>query len=355
MVEFNISSATKKKGFSWAWVLPLLSAFFYTVSNSCMRQLADMNTDIHLAVALRESVAFYFAVPLFLWMFCSGKIQKVAWRTVIIFLFISVCVQCVGNVSLQYAFRILGLAVSVAGNWVGLLLCMPVLAYGMLGEKLSRRLILSLVVIFVAMIFLTVGTKQRESYGGKYSSQKTFSSERESCGKVVSETEDFKKQERETGEISESLAVRVFLLVFIVGGINAASYTYIRFMEKSGVSPLLPVILLPGTGYVVLSLYDFFQNGFTTYAAFSGMEYFWIYSSGFANLLAFIFLTLGLKYLSAVKVSILNISQLLLAPIAGYLIFCERINGSILVGMVLMILGILAANVQKQDEVYDVR
>lgn len=297
----------------WAWVLPLLAAFFFTVSNACMRQLAGLGADKFLALALRESVAFYFAAPIFFWLLFSGRTKCPTKKDFFIFLGIALAVQLVGNVLLQEAFGVIGMAVGMAGVWTGLLIGAPIMGYLMLGERPSRQLFFSIFIIFAAMFCLTLGTKELEVRG-------------ETAG-------------------NWNIAVRVMLLLTVLSGLIVAVVTaWNRVMGCRGYSPFFVVTMLPGTGFIFLSLVDFCRNGVSTYAAFSGAEYFWAYCSGFANLLAFTLLTLGLRYLSVVKVSILNIAQLALAPLVGFLIFSENMNSGILAGILLIMTGIVVAN-----------
>lgn len=301
-------------------ILPLLSAVFYTVSNACMRHLAGQGADVHLSIAIRESVAFYFALPLFLWLAFTGRTKWPSPKVFLTFFGIALAVQMVGNVLFLQAFAVIGMAVSVAGNWMGVLLGTPVVAYLMLRERISLRIGISLAIILVALAALTVGIQTREMSGADFSQNLQW------------------------------LSIRMLLLTVMVGLINAVSCTYIRYMANLGYSPLLTVTMLPGVGFIFLSLYDFSQHGTATYAAFTGWQYFWAYTAGVANLLAFVALTLALKHLSVVKVSILNISQLALAPLAGLIIFHENMNTGILLGICLTIFGIVVANTGGQGE-----
>ncbi len=328
---------------AWAWVLPILAAVFYTVSNACIRHLAEQGTDVYVTVAIRESVAFYFALPVFLWMAFTGRTKWPTWRVFLTFLGIGLLVQLVGNVLFFQALGVIGMAVSVAGNWTGVLLGSPVVAYLMLRERISLRILISLAVILLALAALTTGTRALEK-----------AETRVSAGAAsVAEDETLAAGEAVTPEISgelQRLGIQMLLLTVLVGLISAVSCTYIRYMAGAGYSPLLVVTMLPGTGAIFLSLVDFSQHGVQTYATLGPWDYFWAYTAGTANLLAFVALTLGLKYLSVVKVSILNVTQLALAPVVGFLIFRENINPGILIGIFLTILGIIIANTGSEED-----
>lgn len=301
-------------------ILPLLSAVFYTVSNACMRHLAGQGVDVYLAIAIRESVAFYFALPLFLWLAFTGRTKWPSPRVFLTFLAIALAVQMVGNVLFLQAFAVIGMAVSVAGNWMGVLLGTPVVAYLMLRERISLRIGVSLAVILIALAVLTVGMHAREPASAELTQNLPW------------------------------LGIRMLLLTVCVGLINAVSCTYIRRMANLGYSPLLTVTMLPGVGFIFLSLYDFAHHGTATYAAFTGWQYFWAYTAGVANLLAFVSLTVALKHLSVVKVSILNISQLALAPVVSLLLFRESMNSGIILGICLTIIGIVIANTGGEEQ-----
>ncbi|MDO4582705.1 MAG: DMT family transporter [Planctomycetia bacterium] len=315
-----VESEEPASGFSWWYLLfPLLSSIFYTLANTCMRQVAGGGASIPVAIAMRESVAFYVALPIFLWQFRRGKAVLPPWRLIFLFFLTSLGVQIFGNIFLQQAFRDVGMAASVAGSWTGSLLGAPLLAWLWLHERISKRVFFSIGLVFLALFFLTSGARLQE------------------CS-IHSATLPV------SGWFSNPIAVRTILLTVLSGVIFSASNCVIRKMGKEQSSLWLPMVILPGTGFLVLTFLDGWEHGLESYRTFTRHDILFAYLAGFANILAFFSLIMGLRRLKVVQVSIVNVSQLAFAPLIGYFLFHEPMNVPILAGIFLVMTAIIISN-----------
>lgn len=310
----------KTSGNSWWYLLfPLSSSIFYTLANTCMRQVANGEANIPLAIAMRESVAFFVALPIFLWQFWRGKALLPPWRWIFLFFLTSLGVQVFGNVFLQQAFRDVGMAASVAGSWTGSLIGAPLLAWLWLREGISKRVLFSISLIFLALFFLTSGARLQEC--SAYAESASVS-----------------------GWFSSPVAIRTILLTVLSGFIFSASNCVIRKMGNEDSSVWLPLVILPGTGFLLLTLMDGVEHGVESYRTFTAGDLFFAYLAGVANIVAFFSLILGLRHLNVVQVSLVNVSQLAFAPLVGYFLFREPMNVPILTGIVLVMTGIVISN-----------
>ncbi len=295
----------------WLLFLPLGAAVFYVLSYTCMRQLAQSRVDEVLIVALREGITFLGGLPIFLFLLGTGKTPVPRLKYVLIFVTTSLFVQFFGNLIQQQSFEVVGMGVTTASVWSGQLLWAPIIAWMILRERLSLRLAASLGIVFVALLFLTSGAQVQET--------------------IVTETH------------SPSLAMRFVLLSVWTGIIFATSNCVIRWVCKAGNSPFFAVVILPGTGAIGLLTYDFLLHGFSSFAQLSAAEYSYVFLAGLTNFLAFVCMTIGLRCISMVKVCVITIFQLALAPVIGCLAFFEPMNAAILTGILLVILGIILA------------
>lgn len=302
----------------WLLLLPFGAAVFYVLSYTCMRQLAQSRVDEVLIVALREGITFLGGLPIYLSLLGKGKTPVPKLKYVLIFLTTSIFVQFFGNIFQQRSFEVVGMGVTTASVWSGQLLWAPIIAWFLLKERLSLRLAASLGIVFIALLFLTPGAQVQDT--------------------VVTEAH------------SASLAMQFVLLSTCTGIIFATSNCVIRWVCKAGNSPFFAVVFLPGTGAVGLIAYDFFLHGFTSYALLTPTDYMYTFLAGFTNFLAFVCMTVGLRYISMVKVCVITIFQLALAPVVGCLAFSEPMNAFIFTGILLVIGGIALAAAEGEEK-----
>ncbi len=300
----------------WLYMLfPLLASIFYVLSYTCMRQLAETQVNPWVIVGIREFLTAVCGVFLFFALFFRGKTPFPRRAQVLTFLLTSLAVQFGGNIFMQRSFETVGMGLTTASCWAGNLLCTPIIGWFLLREKLTFCLILSLSLVFVAVFFLTFGAEVQE---------------------IVHVSEN---SANSTG--FQWLAVQFVLLSVFSGGLMAGSNCVVRWISNAGVSPFFAVMFLPGVGGVGLLGMEFLRNGFQSFYALSSADYFFAVLAAATNLLAFIFLTIGLRYLSAVRVSIVLISQLAFSPLVGILLFREPMNGTLVAGMLLVVVALL--------------
>ena len=65
-------------------------------------------------------------------------------------------------------------------------------------------------------------------------------------------------------------------------------------------------------------------------------------TAGILNFLAFIALSVALKSLPVIAVNLLNASQVAMAAVAGILLFSEPVTNSLVIGVALTLIGLVA-------------
>lgn len=352
----------------WFLLLPLLSSLFYVVSYVCMRTLAQTQANVFLSVGIREGITGLGGAFIFAFLFASGRAPFPKLKHVLAFTATSLALQLVGNIYQQQSFEIIGMGLTTASCWTGQLLLTPILGWLILREKLTLPLFCSLLLAFVALLFLSSGAEVQSSAAKNLPSGEIENSVEAQANAQNLPSDESENDEENTPALEVALpqqnavaqnasaptgrfsAIKFVLLSSVAGFIMAASNCVIRKMNQAGNSPFFAVMFLPGIGGIFLLGADFIMNGGDSWSAFSAGDYLYSTLAGLTNLLAFIVLTFSLRFLSAVRVCVVMISQLALAPLAGRLIFCEPLNGKILLGILLVVGGVLVSALAPQKE-----
>ena len=363
-----------------------------------MRQLAETRVNPVVIVGIREGLTALGGLLIFLPLLWRKKTPLPPLKLFLCFLLAAFGVQFVANLLQQRSFEVVGMGLTTASCWSGQILWTPIFGWFLLREKLSVRLALSLFLAFVALIFLTAGAETQktpaESTGAAAAEVRVPDEVRpELADAAAAEVRipdevrpeladaaaaEVRVPDEVRPEIADAaaaevripdevrpeladaagsgilpgLAIQFVLLAAFGGAICATSNCIIRWINRSGVTPFFAVMFLPGVGAVGLLGTDFLMNGFQSWQQLSQADLWYAFWAGVTNMLAFISLTVGLRYLSAVRVCVITVSQLALAPVVGCLTFCEPMNGFLMTGILLVITGILvsAAEPQKKSE-----
>ena len=327
-----------------------------------MRQLAETRVNPVVIVGIREGLTALGGLLIFLPLLWRKKTPLPPLKLFLCFLLAAFGVQFVANLLQQRSFEVVGMGLTTASCWSGQILWTPIFGWFLLREKLSVRLALSLFLAFVALIFLTAGAETQktpaESTGAAAAEVRVPDEVRpEIADAAAAEVRIPDEVRPELADAAGSgilpgLAIQFVLLAAFGGAICATSNCIIRWINRSGVTPFFAVMFLPGVGAVGLLGTDFLMNGFQSWQQLSQADLWYAFWAGVTNMLAFISLTVGLRYLSAVRVCVITVSQLALAPVVGCLTFCEPMNGFLMTGILLVITGILvsAAEPQKKSE-----
>ena len=87
-----------------------MSALAYTAANVCMRQLTALRCDPFWAVFSRELVTTLLVAPWLAYRAVRGRPTLPSGRTLRHILLVGVLIQVVGNVCVQWALGVVGLA-----------------------------------------------------------------------------------------------------------------------------------------------------------------------------------------------------------------------------------------------------
>lgn len=285
----------------------LLSALGYTAANICLRQSAALQLDPAWVICVKESVSVVVVGPLVLILILRGVRYRVGWRAVVALVLAGLAVQLVGNLPIQWAFGIVGLAVSMPLVFGTMLVASAVIGWLALGERLRPRPLLAILLVITAIGLLSWGAAP----GG---------------GAAVDST----------GRVLLGLAAAS------LGGIAFATLgAAIRYASAQRVPVLFTVLVVTGMGVLSLGALTLVRLGYREMLATQPRDLAWMVASGACNLGAFALLSKGLQLTTLVHANILNVSQIALGAAAGMLLFGEPLNSWLLAGIVLTLIGIV--------------
>ena len=291
----------------------VVSALGYALGNICMRQLTTLDCDPMWAVFNRELVTAAAVAPWLVYGAARGRPTlpggKTLWRLVVIGLLIEV----VGNVGLQWALGVVGLAVTIPVVYGVMVAAGALLGYLILGERVSLRSTAAIALLLTALVLLAVGA--------------------EAGGRSIASTETVSP-----GPLMLALGV---LAGAAAGGSFATLSITIRHTVTRATRPTAVAFLIPLMGVVSLGPLCLWRLGFEPLWNTSWQAAALMGAAGVFNLIAFLGLVNGLQWITVVHANTLSASQVAIAAVAGVLIFHEPPNPWLVLGVCLTIVGIL--------------
>jgi len=289
----------------------LLSALCYTAVNICLRQLAELKIEPAWVICVKEAVAVAVVGPWLMWRIHRGVRFSFPMRALAVLVLAGLAVQLAGNLGIQWALGIIGLAISMPVTFGVMLAASAVFTVALFRESLPTRSVVAVVTVVVSVTLLSVGA------AGKDGSSETSSAQ---AGTVM---------------------VLLGIAAACVGGAMFASLgAAIRYAGKARVPVAVTVAVVTGMGVISLGTLSFVRLGPAKMLATDSSALAWMIASGVFNLIAFALITKGLQLTTLVHANVLNASQVALGATAGILLFHEAYNPWLIWGIALTIVGV---------------
>lgn len=295
-----------------------IAALFYTVSALCVRQLVAMDSPYALPLFIRESVAALVALPIVIVGLIRHTIPTNQWRFWGLLFVVSCLMQILGNITYIWLFDMAGIAIALSCVWTGGLFSAQTFDLVCLKERFNVRTFIGLSIILAAICCIGVGLGL---------SAHTLSS---------------------LSKYGAGAIALVILGGLLVGIMNSSTMASVRVANKNNVPFWVPILLVPGSGTIVLGALSLMEHGSGILTALTYEQFGVAFLAGIANLIAFVALVKGLRTTSLAYMNLLNASQVALGALAGIFWFMEPCNSFIIAGIVLTIIAILTAK-QKDD------
>ena len=286
----------------------IASAVAYTGANICLRQLAGEGVSVVMTICVKETVAIAVVGPWLVWRWLAGDRIIPSAATMSLLIGVGLAVQLIGNLGQQFAFGVVGLAVTVPVIYGILLVGAAVLGRVVLRERISPRTTIAMVFLLLSIAILAAGTAQ---------------------GTTV------------------QVGAPWWLTAAAVGAALLAGITFalltvtVRGTVTRGVSQMLVVFTITGVGAVSLAVLSLRGDGLEAWRTLPGEHWAWMLASGVLNLIGFVALTKGLHLASVVNVNLLNASQVAMAACAGIVLFHEQVTPWLIVGVGMTVVGMI--------------
>lgn len=297
----------------FAMLLGLTASLVYTASNSCLRACTDLDPLFVAWAKALPLVAIY--LPWWLLRVRSGKDRVPSWRAVGILVTAGIVGQLGGNVLFQWSLGVVGLALSVAVCLASMTVSAAVLGKLFLGEAVSPRTRVALVIIVTAVGVLFLGARAAPLSAGAYAGVEAMHP-----------------------------------WIWAAAGTGAAfasgiAYTVLGTLIRKGVTgetSVIGTLWVTGlTGAVVLGLGASLRVSPAEVASIEPSKWLWLLLAGLFNAVAFFALIRSLQLAPVVIVNAVNASQSASAAVAGVLLFAEPLTPFLFVGIGLTAVGFL--------------
>jgi drug/metabolite transporter (DMT)-like permease len=290
-----------------------ISALTYTLANICMRQLTILHCDTMWAVYNRELVTTLLIAPWLFYEYVRGRPTLPSGRTLWRLMLVGLLIEVAGNLCVQWAFGVVGLAVTIPAVYGVTIAGGAILGYFWLGERVSPRAIVSILLLLTALVLLGIGA--------------------ESARRSIALT-----QAITIGPLMLALGV-------LAGGLAGMVYAILSITIRHSVTkttrPSAVAFIIPLMGVVSLGPMVFWRLGLHPIWNTPWQQIALIFTAGTFNLIGFLAVINGLQRIPVAHANMVSGSQVGIAAIAGVLLFHEPPNPWLVLGVCLMIVGIV--------------
>lgn len=289
----------------------LSSALAYAVTNILLRELAQ-DTNAALVTCMKAVPTFFLACAMIGADLARRQFVMPAANTVLMLVTTALIVQFAGNLALQGAFGMIGLALTIPLSFGTLIVASAVMGRVWLLEPITSRMLLSMTLLVISIALLTLGAE-------------------ESTGLPAASG----------GAIAPSWSIAMGVLLACVSGV---AYSLIAVVIRSAtrqtsVAVILLVVSVVGiatlapTAIAQMGLAELWQTKPTTWG--------YMLLAGSCNAAGFYTLGKSLQLISVVHANLLNASQVAIAAVSGILLFGEPSNWAMMLGLVIGIVGLV--------------
>lgn len=283
----------------------LAAAVLYTATNVALK--ASTGSDPLLVSAAKAWPTVLVCGPLLVLMTFRGQRIATSWHSFPMLLLGVLSGQLIGSVGFQISLEHIGLALAVPLNLGGLIIGSAWIGHWMLGEPVTPRTILAIVILMAAVVVLSFGSNQsalREGTTG--------------------------------GQVAWGVAAAC------ASGVGYAFFgATMRRSLRYGLTVPMAMFTSGAVGAVLLSSLAVQQLGLNQIASTATPQWMFMTMAGIFNVLAFFLISFSLRAIPVVAVNLINATQAAMAAAAGVLVFGERITLPLSVGLLLTVTGLV--------------
>lgn len=310
----------------------LLSAVGYTITNACLKQVANQNLNPFWVSAIKAFPTVLICAPWALWQARSG-IRVLPEPRVFWLLFSAAFVgQIGGNVGFQFGLQYVDMAICVAICLGTIQIFGAILGRVFLHEPVTMRAVGAIALLIAALVALTMGAE---------AAKKAKSPSEDSVGLTAVATE-----KHTTPHTPLEIALGVASLCA-----SGFSYAVVGVAIRYGVTGRTTIAFTlsvnGGVGVLCLGAIAFSQIGVSGMAATTSQQWGAMLLAGVVNAVSFLALTKAYQATTVTYVAIMNACQTAMAALVGAMVFGEKWTTSLTVGLILTALGVLLMAVKR--------
>jgi drug/metabolite transporter (DMT)-like permease len=295
-------------------ILGSLSAILYTASNICLR--CSIGYDPMWVQCIKEVPILLLIGPWLIVRAVRGQRVFPPLPVLGILLFGAVVTHFVGNTLFQWSLGVVGIALAVSILLGSIIVGGAILARVFLGEIVTVRAAIAIVVLLFAIALLGVAAYQAQPVSGA--------------------SQSFLER---AGWSEWSMVIGV--CTTLIAGFAFSTLAVVIRYGVSGRSPVSTTMVVVGfVGVVGLGTLSYLRLGWATLADTQLEDLNVMVAAGVCNAVAFLCLTKALQLISVVHVNALGSSQCAMAAIAGVLLFNELGSFVMYAGVLLTIFGL---------------
>ena len=289
--------------------LNVLAAIMYSVANIALRKLADEKSfDFAIFVTGCKGIAAAGVAWVLIGKAAiAGRNSLPPVRFVPTLLIAAFCTHIVGNLGIQYAFALGGLAIVVPIVFSMIIFTGAVLAWLVLREPVTPLLAFAMTLLIAAIAVLSFGADDAAEAAQATSSASTWF---------------------------------VVALAVVSGTGYGCVGVVIRRTRLGGVSAEGTLVLISSSGVVLLLTITAARMGLSWMTAFPPETYGWIALASCCNAVAFFSLAYAYQILPVVRVNLINSSQSAMCAIAGVMLFGEPATAWLVYGTLMTLAGL---------------
>lgn len=295
-------------------VLGLSSAAGYSAANLALRELSSVDPEIGWAiwVSAMKAVPTMILASILL---ARRRIRKQplypTTRPVPMLIVAGLVMQFGGNLGFQLALGHIGLAISVPVVFAFIILAGAVLGRVFLGDQVSKRTVLSILVMMAAIILLSFAATQAD----------------------------------DSGQRASGYAEGVAWLGLIIAMISGLSYGVNGVILRHSARRTLPVesvlLIYSTTGVICLATLGIGLLGFDRLTQVTTAQWQAMWFAGTFNAIAFFCVVHALKLLNITQVNVVNAAQNAMCAGGAVLFFNEPGSPAMILGVLLSIAGLV--------------
>jgi len=287
----------------------LVSALGYTGTHLCGRQLSDLQADPMWVICIKESVTVIVVGPWLLYRAFRRRRVLPPRRVLAALVLVGLAVQLAGNVPSQWAYGVVGLAITVPAIFAVMLIASAVMGLVFLGERVSRQSAAAIGLLVASIMLLSLGAGE--------------------AGKALAKSAD-------------PWLVPLGVAAACLAGAMYATLTVVIRNAVTGRVPAATIVFITtGMGVLSLGILCIGRLGIEQLLDTPPDKFAWMLASGTLNLVAFLAIAKGLQLTTVVRANVLSASQVAMAAVAGMAFFGESRSPWLIAGIVLTVVGVV--------------